>query len=493
MVINLEEYKTKFAELKNELNNTLESIEIVFTLKEKLNEPRLLMEPYLSIDIGNVKERLAKGKEIKAKAKELVDYFKPFTVKYNSKDVRNLSPTLSVRDIDYVFPPVKGRNSKFNEDYKNLEEYLTKCSKLDKVLEEVDSLDLMKASISDIDLVEKTIKAIPGDVYKSLPPAVRDKMDEISKASEAKKAFDKLYNSFVSLDNSIGHPPRYKSLSEASLNSFKKSLNKVVEDAQNFDTRYRKYINEDKLDEIISKSKKHLKEIDKRLFKSRFADFLYNLGPILLTIGIWLLLLAPLGFVMYTSINTTIIMMGGLGSVWNVIAGILLGLINSGFKFMTLLLGMGYYWQDIYSDMPISPLIIQIIYTGVLVISITLKILLNTKLDSFDNSFNRTPLAVINWIALTGLFIMPFVMSFAPAIIAAYRVDSWAGIFTQGIRDGFYSLMAYITGFGFTGATSTATAYIKNPLVMNILFYAYILAAILVNIVFRRKVRRKLI
>lgn len=490
----IEEYKVKFEQLRKEIDVTLNNIDLVFGLKERISEPRLLMEPYFAISLANIKEKVSKGNEIKDKAKELVNYFKTYTVKYNAKDIKKLSPTISVRDIDYVFPEVKGRNSQFAKDYKDLEEFLSKCDKIEDTIEKIMAFDIASSDMAHCSLMNEAAKEIPPDVLKSLPKEFIEKVEDIQFALKAKTEFNELLNKFHNLESGIGTPPRYKLLPVHTLKSFKNDFKKLLDSLRNFDTRYREFIDMDLYKEIYQKTSEHISKINKRLFLYNFGAFVLRFLEALIPVSTWLLLLAPVGFCYYTCIRSALDLFTSSGdaSVLSIVFGVAAGIGDGFFKFTTLLSGTGYYWELLYTNMLINPLIIQIIYTSVLVVSIVLRLLF-LKIDKYDTKLITLPLAILNWIAITGLFLMPFILSLAPAMILGFEEGGWQAAFTKGISDGFVTFVGYFTGFGFVDSYPTMVLVNSNTALVNILFYAYIFLAVFLNIVLKRRIKRKLV
>ena len=490
----ISEYKVKFQQLRKDIDVVLNNIDIVFGLKEKIYEPRLLMEPYFAISPGDIKEKLNKGKEIKDKALELVNYFKPLTVKYNSKDIKKLSPTISVRDIDYVFPEVKGRNSQFAKDYKELEEYLSKCDKLEGKIDQIMAFDIPSSDLATVNLMNTVTKEIPEGVLGSLPKEVKNKVDDIGLALKAKTDFNALMNQFYNLEAGIGTPPRYKFLPLPGLRTFKKDYKKLLDDFRNFDTRYRKFIDMTKYEETYQKISEHISHLNKYMSLRNIGAFMLHLLYALIPLSTWLLLLAPVGYCYFTAIRSSIDLFTSISgsNVGSILGGVGAGIGNGFFKFTTLLSGTGYYWQSLYADMLISPLAIQIIYTSVLAVSITLRILFSI-FDKYDTKLITLPLAILNWIAITGLFLMPFILSIAPSMIIGFGTGGWQGAFTIGISEGITTFIGYVTGFGFVDSYPSMVLVNSNTTLVNVLFYAYILLAVLLNFVFKRRIKRKLV
>lgn len=488
----INQYTVKFKDLRKNIDDTCRDISLVFSLKEVLYKPRELMTPYLALEKSDYKVKLEKAKEIVDQVKELIDLFKPLTSNYTRSIIKKLSSTLSVRDIDYVFPENLGDKTNLEKDYDELNDYIVKCNKSDATINKIINVDVVTSSMTTLQNLTREIKNLPPDLFDSLPLEIRMKAFEIKKGEEAKTAFNVLKNKFHNLEHAIGVPPRYESLLYRTLVSLKNDAEALLKELYEMNSETVHYIDSDLYHQMIKDTSKYQDELNKRIKKINSKKFWKKFLSTMIPVSSWLLLAVPLIFIFTTSIISAFNFYSGYSNIIPIFGGILGGIATGIFRYITLLLGAGYYWTDIYQGMIINPFILQIIMSVVLVLSLGLRIFYGTR-GHLDRNYIVFPLVFINKTAVLALFIMPFILSFYIPMYYDYLSGGWGYMFTRGIVDGFFMTIAYLLARGFFDTVPAGIPSFSNVFLGNVLFYVYILLALFFNIIFRKIITRKFV
>ena len=487
------EYQTKFKDLRKSIDDACTNLNSSLALRAVIWEPRFLMSEFQVIPASDIKEKIAKGNEIKTRIHQLVNFFNPLTARYNAFDMMKISKSISHRHIAYCFPKEKGEKSRFIKDVEAMDLFLRHCEHLDDTIDAIINFDLLHADSTSTKGMNDLVQAIPSDVRKELSKEVRSKMKEIEIAHKAKQDFNLLLNHFYSLKGGLGVPPRYRNLSHRQARNLLADFEEILKDAEAMDGINLRYIKEEKYTELIHDTNEYIRRLKRRIASSRFGAFAAGLFKTLLPVTLWLLFLAPIAFTIYTSIQTSIATFVPIpgDDIGMIVASIFMGLGNSIFRYLGLMCGLGYYWPSFYNDMFISPIYIQFIFTGVLILSIGLRVLFRF-FHHFDTKINTIPLASINWMVISGLILMPFILSFAPVMVANYTSTGWTHFFIYVVRDGWqvFSNMVIIKGISMQ---DLGVPYITNPMLLNILFYIYLILWFLFNVFFRRFTKKHLV